>query len=102
MSIHISQVLDYLDNHPICREADCMESLLEMLHDVYSMHNSIDNEQIRDKFGQLRETLGQLPAETFDAFFALVCDLCMEHEQLAFSQGVLAGMMLMTEVNRLP
>ena len=31
MSIHIDQVLDYLGTHPICRQAENIPSLLEML-----------------------------------------------------------------------
>ena len=33
--------------------------------------------------------------------FSTVCDLCAEAELQSFSQGVCAGMLLMTEVNRL-
>ena len=79
-----------------------MESLLDMLYDVYATYNYMDREEIQDKFRQLRDILNHLPTETFDAFFSLVCDLCIEHEQLAFSQGIVVGMLLMTEVNRVP
>lgn len=102
MSIHVNEVLDYLDTHPVCQYAQGMDSLMEMLHEVYTMHNSIDSEKMRSLFGQLRPVLDMLPAKTADMLVSLVCDLCMEHEQLAFSQGVLVGMQLMTEVNRLP
>lgn len=102
MSIHINEVLDYLDAHPVCQQTDSMESLLEMLHDIYAMHNTFDSEAIRRKFHGLRHILNRIPEECRDGFYAQVCDLCLEHEQLAFAQGVCAGMMLMTEVNRLP
>lgn len=102
MSIHIDQVSDYLDTHPICREADTVKSLLEMLHDVYVMHNSMDSEEIREKFREFRLVLNELPKEITDALFSVTCDLCMEHEVLAFSHGVIVGMNLMTDVNRLP
>ena len=102
MPIHIHQVLDYLDTHPIVREADSMPSLLEMLHDVLAEHNSFDSRQLRDMFGKLRESLAMLSREEYDAVFAQICDLCLEHEQTAFSQGFLAGMLLMSEVNMLP
>lgn len=72
MSIHINQVLDYLDNQRVCQQADNMESLMGLLHDAYCIHNSTDNRQLR------------------------------EYEQLAFTQGVVVGMLVMTEVNRVP
>ena len=102
MPIHVNQVLDYLDTHPICREADSVESLLGMLHDIYASHNHFNSGEIREKFHKIRDLLGNLTQREFDDVFCVVCDLCLEHEQLAFSQGVLAGMLLMTEVNRLP
>lgn len=67
MSIHIDEVLDYLDKNLVCRRADGMPSLMKLLHDAYAEHSS----------GSAAEVT-------------------------AFSQGVLTGMLLMTEVNRLP
>lgn len=102
MSIHIQQVLDYLDSQGICQQADNMEALMEVLHDAYVKHNSIDDQQLCGQFQSLRQILDRLPAEYGEAFFCQVCDLCLAHEQLAFSQGVVVGMLLMTEVNRIP
>jgi len=66
MSIHIDEVLDYLDKNLICQHADSMPTLMEVLHDAYIGHGG------------------------------------SKEEVTAFSQGVLTGMLLMTEVNRLP
>lgn len=70
MSIHIDEVLDYLDSHLVCRDAENMPSLMAALRNTYTLHDTGD--------------------ETGDP------------ELTAFSQGVLTGMMLMTEVNRVP
>lgn len=102
MSIYIDEVLDYLDRHLVCQQADSMESLLEVLRDAYIRHNDPEGEKIRSGFAQLRQVLHPISPESFDSVFSIVCDLCLEHELLAFSQGVLTGMLLMTEVNRLP
>lgn len=70
MSIHIDQVLDYLDEHLVCQRSEDMPSLMAALRDAYMLH-----------------------------------DLAVEAESpelTAFSQGVLTGMLLMTEVNRAP
>lgn len=102
MAVHINEVLEYLDTHLVCHRAEGMESLMETLHDVYLLHSRNDREALQEGFEKLRQVLNLLPTEKPDAMFELVADLCLEHEQLAFSQGVLTGMMLMTEVNRIP
>lgn len=102
MSIHIHDVLDYLDNHRICQKADSMESLLGMVHDAYASYNCFENQKIREEMDKLAEILDVLSLREYDEVVYLVCGLCMEHEKLAFSQGILAGMHLMTEVNYLP
>lgn len=73
MSIHIDQVLDYLDSHLVCQNAKDMPSLMAVLCDAYVLHDWADSPE-NPQSAELR----------------------------AFSQGVLTGMMLMTEVNRLP
>ena len=70
MSIHIDEVLDYLDANLVCQRAEGMPSLMEALRDAYRLHDSAEG--------------GESP------------------ELRAFSQGVVTGMMLMTEVNRVP
>ena len=102
MSIHINQVLDYLDDQRACQKAENMESLMEMLHYAYTKYNTVDNEEIRALFARLREIWEPASMRDSDEMFSIVCELCMEHEVLAFSHGVCAGMLLMTEVNRLP
>jgi len=102
MPIHIDQVLDYLDDHLVCQTSDSMDSLMEVLHDAYLLHDRPDEETIRKQFAQLREILHPISPDTFERVFSIVCDLCIAHELQAFSQGVLTGMQLMTEVNRLP
>ena len=70
MSIHIDEVLDYLDANLVCQRSADMPSLMAVLRDAYMLHDL---------------------AEAADP-----------PELTAFSQGVLTGMLLMTEVNRLP
>lgn len=101
MSIHIQEVLDYLDIHPARNYGESAGSLMEMLHEVYTMYNDIDSKEIRDKFAALQPVFEGLPAGEADALFSTICDLCMEHEQLAFSHGVAVGLLLMCEVNML-
>lgn len=102
MSIHRSQVLEYLDAHPIsCYEGN-FESLLEMLHYIYTTGNPVDREQIRGEFQRLAHILEKLPLADVDTVFRTVNDLCFAYELHAFSYGLAAGMKLMTEINALP
>lgn len=101
MSIHISQVFEYLDAHPIsCYEGN-FESLLEALHYVYTTSNPIDSEEIRGEFQRLHSILEKLPHTDRNALYQIVSDLCFEYELRSFSHGLVVGMNLMTEINAL-
>lgn len=102
MAIHIDEVLDYLDVHPIGLHEGGMISLMEMLHDVYMEYNTIDSEELHNLFRNLHHILSGLSTDARNTVFDTVCALCAEHEVLAFSHGIVVGMQLMTEVNRLP
>ena len=102
MSIHIDDVLDYLDDQRVCQKAENMESLMELIHEGYTRYYKREETGIREGFRQLRERWESLSGEQSYDLIALVCELCAEHELQAFSQGICAGMILMTEVNRVP
>ena len=70
MSIHINEVLEYLDNNLVCQRAENIPSLMAALREAYVLHDTDGTES--------------------------------DPELLAFSQGVVTGMLLMTEVNRVP
>lgn len=95
MSIHIYQILDYLDTHPVCQEAEDVPSLMAMLRKIYLMHHYTDSEALLDM-------LYSFPAGDMEQLSAWIANLCAEREQLAFSQGIAVGMQLMTEVHTLP
>ena len=102
MSVHLSQVYEYLDTHPVSKYEGDFASLLEMLHYIYTTCNPVDSARIRQDLLQLAEILKPLSIEEDDAVSNLVSSLCYEHQQIAFYHGLTAGMYLMTEVNGLP
>lgn len=102
MSIHINQVLDYLDKHRACQKAGTMESLLDIVYEAYAEYDYFDSQKVREEMQKLENILDILPLRAYDEVVYLVCGLCSEHEKVAFSQGILAGMNLMTEINCLP
>ena len=102
MSVHINQVFEYLDTHPVSKYDGDFESLLEMLHHIYTTCNPVNNEEICHHIRQLEEIRKPLPVETDDIVSDLVNALCYDHQKAGFYYGLTAGMHLMTEINGLP
>lgn len=75
------------------------ESVLDILYGHYIEHGNIDSEKIVNQFAALR-ALVNLPPQEYDPIFYIVSDLCMEHEQLAFSEGLRMGMELALDASR--
>ena len=73
---------------------------MEMIREGYTRYYKTDNKRIFTLFRQLRSAWGPVTPSQADRMFSLICDLCAELELQSFSQGVCAGMILMTEVNR--
>ena len=102
MSIHVTQVFDYLEAHPLNKYEGEFDSLLEMLHYIYTAANPVVSDTIRERFRELGHILQRLSVEEDDALRDLICDICLEYERLAFAHGITVGMYLMTEINALP
>lgn len=102
MAIHINEVLDYLDAHPIHCYNGKIQSLMEMIYDVYAEYNYVESEEIQGLFGEYDHLLYAFPQSVKDEVWNLSCSLCREHEVLAFSHGIVVGMYLMTEISGLP
>ena len=73
MSVSVHEMLDYLDVHPVRNHKGDAETLLKMLLDLYSQYNII--------------SLGEES---------------LQGEELAFAQGILVGMHLMSELRTVP
>ena len=74
MSVSVHEMLDYLDTHPVRNYEGTPTTLLKMLHVLYTMYNTHPSE------GTWRK----------------------DAEELAFAQGIMVGMHLMTELRMLP
>ena len=75
------------------------ESVLNLLYRTYTEYNPIDNERIRSNFTALRNHFPELNLKQFDTIFTTVSDLCLEHEQIAFMEGLRLGVTLMLELS---
>ncbi len=67
-------------------------------HWYYPENNPNDDQKIRDSFAKLRGQFPNLNLQEFDPIFDTVSDLCVEHERLAFYEGLRLGVTLMTEL----
>lgn len=96
MQKYIEALRDYCKRNPL-NHGDA-ESVMEFLYWHYAEINPIDNRKIRDSFTKLRQQYPHLSLEKFDPIFTTVGDLCVEHEHLAFLEGLRLGVTLMTEL----
>ena len=102
MPAKMESIQEYLDAHPIICHEGTVDSLLAFLHEVYSMHCRMDNEEVRGGFQALRETMGEFAPEKADDILSQAANLCFAHEELGFSHGILVGMHLMSELWTMP
>ncbi len=96
MQHYIKALQDYCKRNPL-NHGDA-ESVMEFLYWHYAEFNPIDNRKIRNGFAQIRQQYSHLSMQEFDPIFTTVSDLCVEHEHLAFLEGLRLGVTLMMEL----
>ncbi|MBQ3194789.1 MAG: hypothetical protein IJB59_14605 [Oscillospiraceae bacterium] len=74
------------------------DSILEMLFEVYTQHNGLDNETIRKDFDSLYEAMNGKSLRDMDAVINPVCSLCRNHEKVGFIEGMKLGIRLRKEL----
>lgn len=98
MKQYIDTLKKHLVEHPPNYGYHNAYCLLDMLCSCYMESNHADSASIRQAFAELDLHLEQLPLKENDAIFDVVCDLCTEHQRLAFIAGVQVGMRLFSEL----
>ena len=96
MNPYLKSLQDYYKQNPP-NHGDA-ESVMELLYWHYAENNPIDNKKIRNSFAKLRQQYSHLSMLEFDPIFTTVSDLCLEHERLAFLEGLCLGVTLMGEL----
>lgn len=74
------------------------QSVMNLLYWTYTEYNSIDAQKLRNGFAKLRSQFPDLSLQEFDPVFNTVSDLCIDHERLAFYEGLRLGVTLMQEL----
>lgn len=77
---------------------DGIDSVLEMLHFYYTQANPINSEEIKAGFKAVRSSIEKLSTSEIDFLIYTVCDLCLQHEKLAFIEGIKVGFKLNAEI----
>ncbi len=90
------KLLAYCTQHP--PHLDNADSILDMIFWIYSESNPIEDDASKRKYKAIRERISSLSATDYEEVFNLVCDLCTDHERLAFREGIRFGMLLMREL----
>ena len=73
-------------------------SVMNLLYWTYAHYNPVDEQKLRDGFAKLRSQFPHHSLQDFDPVFNTVCDLCIDHERLAFYEGLRLGVTLMQEL----
>lgn len=100
--MNINDFINTLKTHvevqtPNYQDGD-VESLLEMLFNVYTEFNGFDNETIRDGFNALYSAMNGKTLQEMDQIIYPVCTLCRNHEKTGFIEGVKVGVRLTSEL----
>lgn len=77
----------------------CDKSLLEILFNVYTEINGLDNDTIREDFNALYTAMNGKTIREMDEIIYPVCTLCRDHEKTGFQEGVKVGIRLAQEIN---
>lgn len=99
MSICRNQLKSFLEEHTPDYGLDSIDSLLDLLREVYTKYNPIDTDIIRKRIAELRPVMEALSLEQSDLLFDLIAQLCYETERTAFREGIHVGMRLAAELD---
>lgn len=98
-----AQILEehFTEKHPQFGDVD---SVLELLYWLYTEYNNLDNDQIREKFSELRKLSSvhdQEGSKSFsDSIFTVASELSLEYSRVSFVEGIRLGFMLFRELEQ--
>ena len=74
-------------------------TVLTLLYEAYNEANRLDDEQIRDDFNALYQSMNGMTLQEMDRIIYPVCTLCRDHEKAGFVAGVKVGILLQSELS---
>ncbi len=94
----MDEIIKALQEHVKQKPPVYGESVLEMLYEYHSEHQTYDNEQIRADFHLLYQQMNGMPLKEIDKVIYPVCALCRDHERSGFIEGVKIGIRLAEDI----
>lgn len=98
MNPHIATYYQFIKEQHKHNLKSSADSFLELLWQHYTIGHSIDCEKIRMHFESVVTTLSPLSQKRQRTLLRTVVDLCLEHERIAFIEGVQIGAQLAAEI----
>jgi len=98
MNNYIDALKNYFEEYLLYYEDPSIHNILDFLWRTYTEINPIYSSEMKDGFSTLEDIFDLLPFEKQDLLFHAVCGLCLEHEKLAFTQGIHVGAKIMSEL----
>ena len=74
------------------------DSILGILYEAYSETNTMYDDEIKEAFHALYESMNGIPLREMDQIVHPVCTLCRNHQKSGFIEGIRIGFSLYTEL----
>ena len=98
MHPYIQEFQQYLSKYPLLLTNPDIFNALDFLYQAYTQDHPIDSPAIQRSFQKLDSVFDQLSFDDANLLFSTVCFLCLEHEEIAFKEGVKVGFLFSTEL----
>ena len=98
MNPYIEKLRQQIEEHP--PDFGDGNSILTLLYEAYNQVNNLDNEQIRDDFNALYQSMNGMELRGMDRIIYPVCTLCRDHEKAGFVEGIKVGVLLQSELSK--
>ncbi|MBE6951449.1 MAG: hypothetical protein E7451_08970 [Ruminococcaceae bacterium] len=98
MNLYMQQFQTYIEQHQPRFGHEDIHTIAELLYNCYTELNPIDTTEIRGGFREIDQIIRNLSVQDNDRVFAVVCQLCTQHERLAFLSGLRVGVQLLLEL----
>ena len=96
MKSYIKKLKQHVEDSP--PDFGDVDLVLGLLYECYNENHPYDNEQIKADFNALYEAMNGMPLREMDKVIYPVCELCRDHEQAGFIEGIKVGMLLSEEL----
>ena len=98
MDAYIQRYYQFVKEHAKRSKSNNTLPILEQLWQSYSIGHTIDCESIRTHFQTAENALSSLSQKRQRILLRTIIDLCLEHERIAFLEGIQVGVQLAEEL----